>query len=226
MARTAALSLSQPTRLVIADDHALLREGLAEILHAHPDFLVVGEACDGVEAVARTRELRPDIVLMDVAMPSMDGLAATRILTSGPHDWTIVMLTFDSDKGGLLAAIRAGASGYLLKTMHAADLVGALRSLRGGEPPLAASLAGHLIDELRRLSAHPVQPPTEPPPALTGRERDVLTLVAEGAGDKQIARVLSLSVYTVKAHMRSILAKLPADRRQEAARYALREGLL
>jgi len=220
------VSPRRPIRLVIADDHALVREGLVEILRGQPDFQVVGEASDGAEAVARTRQLRPDIVLMDLAMPTLDGLAATRILTSGPHDWKIVILTFHTDKGGLLAAINAGASGYLLKTMHAADLVTALRGLRDGEPPLAATLTGHVMDELRRLSADAVPPRAEPAATLTGREKDVLALVAEGAGDKQIARTLSVSVYTVKAHVRSILAKLQVGGRHEAARCARRDKLL
>jgi NarL family two-component system response regulator LiaR len=215
-----------PTRVVIADDHALVRDGLAEIIGAQSDFEVVGQASDGVEAVARTRELKPDVVLMDLTMPSMDGLTATRILTSFKHEWKIVMLTFDADRTGLLNAISAGAAGYLVKTMHSADLIRALRGMRDGEPPLAPKLAGHVIDELRRLSAQPAQPSADRVPALTDRERDVLNLVAKGAGDKQVARALSLSLYTVKAHMRNILAKLPVDGRQQAARYARREGLL
>jgi DNA-binding NarL/FixJ family response regulator len=212
--------------VVIADDHALVRDGLAEILGAQPDFEVAGQASDGVEAVAKTRELQPDIVLMDLAMPGMDGLAATRMLTSGQHSWKIVILTFDADQSGLLSAINAGASGYLLKTMHSEDLIRALRGLREGELPLAPALAGYVVDELRRMSAHPAQSAVDRPPELTNRERDVLALVAQGAGDKQIARELSLSLYTVKAHMRNILAKLPVDGRQQAARYARRQGLL
>jgi DNA-binding NarL/FixJ family response regulator len=217
---------SPPTRVLVADDHALLREGIAEILRSQDDFHVVGQAGDGAEAVAMTRELAPDIVLMDLSMPGMDGLAATRLLTSGEHAWKIVILTIAADKDGLIDAINAGASGYLLKTMHAADLLGALRRARGGEPALAPTLADCVIEELRRLSSHPARAPSAPATALTRREEEVLVLIANGATDRQIARSLCVSLYTVKSHVRSILAKLNAHGRHEAARYARREGLL
>jgi DNA-binding NarL/FixJ family response regulator len=216
-----------PTGVLVVDDHALLREGIAEILRAQDDFRVVGEASDGAEAVARARELVPDIVLMDLSMPGMDGLAATRLLTGGQHDWKIVILTIAADKDGLIDAINAGASGYLLKTMHAADLLGALRRMRNGEPALAPTLADCVIEELRRLSSHPAQAISGPPPAaLTRREEEVLALIVKGATDQQIARTLCVSLYTVKSHVRNILAKLNARGRHEAARYARREGLL
>jgi DNA-binding NarL/FixJ family response regulator len=218
--------VSVPTRVLIADDHALIREGIAEILRAQDDFRVVGEASDGAEAVARTRELAPDIVLMDLSMPGMDGLAATRLLTDGQHSWKIVILTITADKEGLVDAINAGASGYLLKTMSAADLLGALRRMGDGEPALAPTLAGSVIDELRRLSSHSAQAPVGPSAVLTRREEEVLALVAQGASDRQIARTLCVSLYTVKSHVRSILAKLNAHGRHEAARFARREGLL
>ena len=179
----------------------------------------------GVEAVAITRRIRPDIVLMDVSMPGMDGLEATRLLTEGRQDWRIVMLTASADKAELLAAMKAGASGYLLKSMRSDDLARALRALRDGEVPIAAALSGHIVDELRRLSGCSAQLPAIIP-VLTRREQDVLAAVARGASDKQAARELSVSVYTVKAHMRNILAKLQVGGRQEAARYARREGLL
>jgi DNA-binding NarL/FixJ family response regulator len=226
MAAASGVSPAAPIRVVIADDHALVREGLAEILRAQPDFQVVGEASDGAEAVASTKEQCPDIVLMDLMMPSLDGLAATRLLTSGQHSWKIVILSINTDRGSLLDALNAGASGYLLKTMHSADLLRALRGMRDGEPPLAAALGGYVIDELRRLSARPPQAPEPSQPALTRRERDVLALVDQGLGDKQIARALCVSTYTVKTHMRNILAKLQVGGRQQAARYARRGGLL
>jgi DNA-binding NarL/FixJ family response regulator len=218
--------VSMPSRVLIADDHALIREGIAEILRAQDDFRVIGQASDGAEAVARTRELAPDIVLMDLSMPGMDGLAATRLLTDGQHGWKVVILTIAADREGLIAAINAGASGYLLKTMSAADLLGALRRMREGEPALAPTLTGSVMDELRRLSSHSAQAPLGPPVVLTRREEEVLALVAQGASDRQIARTLCVSLYTVKSHVRSILAKLNAHGRHEAARYARREGLL
>jgi two-component system, NarL family, response regulator LiaR len=226
VATASDMSPPAPTRVLIVDDHALVREGLAEILRAQPDFRVVGEASDGVEAVAAARELCPDIVLMDLTMPSLDGLGATRLLTGGQHDWKIVILTIRADKSGLLEAINAGASGYLLKTMHAADLLRALRGMRAGEPPLAATLKGHVLEELKRLSAQPPQAHAPSLPALTRRERDVLALADQGSSDKQIARTLCVSIYTVKTHMRNILAKLHAGGRREAAVYARRAGLL
>lgn len=226
MAGIASMTAPSLTRVVVADDYALIREGLVAILCDQPDFQVIGEASDGAEAVARTREMHPDIVLMDIEMPSMDGLEATRLLTVGPHEWRIVILTVHADQAGLLAAIDAGASGYLLKTMHADDLVLALRGMREGRPPLEPSLAGHVVDELRRLLAHVRQVPSGPAASLTKREADILAMVARGASDKQIARALSISLYTVKAHMRNILSKLSASGRHEAARYARREGML
>lgn len=212
-----------PIRVLIADDHALVREGLVGILRAQPGIEVAGEASDGVEAVATTRQIAPDIVLMDVSMPGMDGLEATRVLTQGPHEWRIVMLTASADKAELLEAMKAGASGYLLKSMRAEELATALRALGDGEMPIAPALSAHIVDELRRLSGRAAPAGN---PVLTKREQDVLAAVARGAGDKQVARELSVSIYTVKAHMRNILAKLQVDGRYEAARYARREGLL
>jgi DNA-binding NarL/FixJ family response regulator len=242
MAGDGGMTPPQPTSIIVAEDHVLVRQGLVEILRAQPDFHVVGEVSDGIEAVAKTRELRPDIVLMDLAMPGLNGVEATRVLACERYDCKIVILTGSADKGDLIEAIKAGANGYLLKTMDAGDLVRALRGLRDGAPVLAPSLTGHVVDELRRLAGQ--QPGTpdegrraeehraegrgaeESRPPLTKREEDVLALVAQGRGDKQIARTLSISVYTVKTHIRNILAKLQVSGRQEAVMQARRDGLL
>jgi DNA-binding NarL/FixJ family response regulator len=214
------------TRVLVADDHSLVSDGLAEILGAQQDFVVVGQASDGAEAVEMARALRPDVVLMDLTMPGLNGLEATRLLAGQQPECKVVILTIDADQHSLFEALNAGAAGYLLKTMRSSDLVHALRRMRAGEPPVAPVLAGHIVDEFRRLSARAAQAPAEAPLTLTKREEEVLALVATGASDKQIARALSISIYTVKAHMRNILAKLPVDGRREATRYARRTGLL
>jgi DNA-binding NarL/FixJ family response regulator len=218
-------------RVLLADDHHLFREGLASILNAQPDFEVVGEARDGLEAVVKARQLVPDLILMDVGMPGCDGLEATQRIRSELADVAIVMLTIRDENEKLFEAIRNGAQGYLLKSIRSVEMLNLLRGALRGDAAITPSLGGRMLQEFRRVSQQALEHPAGEYPAgesavLTARERDVLSLVAEGATNQEIAETLHVSVHTVKSHMRKILAKLHLDRRHEAASYALREGLI
>ena len=213
-------------RTLLADDHHLFREGLINILENQPEFEVVGEAGDGLEAVVKARKLQPDLILMDVAMPSCDGLEATKIIKAEMPDVTIVMLTVRDENEKLFEAIRNGAQGYLLKSITSREmrilLCGAVR----GEAAITPTLGGRMLEEFRRVSQRSTDLPGEETVSLTAREREVLCLVSEGASNKEIAQALHVSIHTVKSHMRKILTKLHMDKRQEAASYAKREGLI
>lgn len=213
-------------RVLLVDDHALFREGLASILGAQPDFEIVGEAEDGLEAVVKAHALKPDLILMDITMPGCDGIEATRRIKHLLPETTIVMLTVHDEEEKLFEAICAGAQGYLLKNMRARDMSQLLRGAVRGEAAITPALAGRILEEFRRLAR--VAPPSEEADAfaLTARERQVLGLIAEGASDKEIADALGISLYTVKSHVRNILAKLHASSRHEAAYRARRRGLV
>jgi len=210
-------------RVLLADDHGLFREGLASIITAQPDFEVVGEAADGLEALVKARELVPDLILMDIGMPGCDGLEATRLIKQEVPAVTIVMLTVQADEEKLFESVKHGAQGYLLKSMHSQEMLALLRGVMRGEAAITPVLAGRMLEEFRRLSRLAPQPP-EKSGALTHREREVLSLVAEGASDKEIARALCVSLPTVKSHMRNILAKLHVSSRREAASYVRNKG--
>lgn len=213
-------------RVLLADDHALFREGLAGILNAQPDFEVVGEAGDGLEALVKAQELVPDLILMDVGMPGCDGLEATRRIKQELPAVTIVMLTVRDEEEKLFEAIKSGAQGYLLKNIRSREMLKLLRGAVRGEAAITPALAGRMLEEFRRLSQQVPWDASEEVPALTSREQEVLGLAAEGATDKEIAEALSISLHTVKSHMRNILAKLHVSSRREAARYARHKGLL
>jgi two-component system, NarL family, response regulator LiaR len=200
-------------RVLIADDHAVVRQGLRTFLDLQEDIEVVAEAGDGAEAIAAAARLEPDIVLIDLVMPGVDGIEALRRLREQvPNARAIVLSSFvDDDK--LFPAIRAGAAGYLLKDVQPQELVEAIRTVHGGGALLHPQVAARLLDEL-----------TEDP--LTPREREVLVLIGRGMPNKLIARELSLSEKTVKAHVSSILAKLGVSDRTQAALYAVREGIV
>jgi DNA-binding NarL/FixJ family response regulator len=199
---------------------------LAYILNQQVDFEVIGEADDGLEALIKVRELEPDLILMDVTMPGCDGLEATQRIKAELPDTTIVMLTVCDENEKLYEAIRNGAQGYLLKSIRSAEMLHLLRGAVSGEAAITAALAGRLLVEFRRVSQVAVDFPGDNPVALTAREQDVLSLVAEGATNKEIAQQLHLSMHTVKSHMRKILAKLHLERRNEAASFAQRQGLI
>ena len=209
------------TTVLLADDQALVRAGFALILNAEPDIEVVGEAADGNEAVARTTELTPDVVLMDVRMPGLDGIEATRRITSSiPSTKLLMLTTFDLDEY-VIAAFRAGASGFLLKTAPRDQLVAAVRTVQTGEALLAPISTRKLIEQF-------AQPPEDSPAlaSLTGRERDVLVLLARGLSNAEIAAELVVEPSTVKSHVASLLSKLDCRDRIQAVVFAYESGLI
>lgn len=213
-------------RVLLVDDHTLFREGLAGILNTQPDFQVVGEASDGLEAVVKARELMPDLILMDIGMPGVDGLEATRRIKQELPATAIVMLTVRDEEEKLFGAIKNGAQGYLLKSIRSHEMLRLLRGAVRGEAAITPALAGRMLEEFRRMSR--VLPPQarEGPVTLTHREQEVLSLVAEGQTDKEVADALHISLHTVKSHMRNILAKLHVSNRYQAARYARDRGVV
>jgi DNA-binding NarL/FixJ family response regulator len=214
-------------RVLLADDHSLFREGLASILNAQPDFEVIGEAGDGLEVLVKARELMPDLILMDINMPGCDGLEATEQIKHECPSIIIVMLTVRDEDEKLFQAIRSGAQGYLLKNIRSWEMVNLLRGAVQGEAAITSALAGRMLEEFRRLGQRQAHTsPGDDVVTLTARERDILSLVATCATDKEIADQLCISVHTVKSHMRNILAKLQLGRRHEAALFAMREGLI
>ncbi|HEY3063757.1 MAG TPA: response regulator transcription factor [Chloroflexota bacterium] len=212
-------SSTEAIRVLIVDDHGVVREGLRAYLELEPDIQVVGEARDGLDAVRRASELHPDVVLMDLVMPNMDGVAATtRIKEAQPSTHVIVLTSFlDDDR--VVPAIKAGATSYLLKDVAAADLARAIRAARAGQAQLHPEVARRLMQQ--------VTAPRKPDASaqLTDREREVLRLLADGRSNKEIARSLVVSERTVKGHVSNILGKLGLQDRTQAALYAVRHGL-
>jgi DNA-binding NarL/FixJ family response regulator len=214
-------------RILLVDDHDLFREGLAGIISTQPDLQVIGEAGDGLEAIVKARELKPDLIMMDIQMPGCDGLEATQKIKRELPDIVIVMLTVRDEEEKLFEAIRSGAQGYLLKNIRSHDLLEGLRGAMRGEAAISPILAGHMLEEFRRLSQYePREAIRDELAMLTLREKDVLSLVAQGRPDKEIATILSISLHTVKSHLRNILGKLQVNTRREAAWLAKNKGLL
>ena len=212
--------MTPPIRVVIADDHAIVRKGIRALLSVKPDIEVVGEASDGAETVAQAQALCPDVILMDLVMPEMDGIEATRQIVGQQPGVRILVLTSFAADDKVFPAIKAGALGYLLKDSGPDDLVQAIHQVYRGEPALEPSIARKVLLELS-------QPPKEPltPEPLTGRELEVLRLVARGRSNRQIAEQLVITEMTVRTHVSNILSKLHLASRTQAALYALREGL-
>lgn len=213
-------------RILLADDHALFREGVSKIFKAQPDFEVVGEANDGIEAIIKAKELLPDLILMDVTMPVCDGLEATQQIKTELPEITIVMLSVSDEDEKVFQAIRNGAQGYLLKSINSQEMLAGLRGAVRGEAAISRAMGGRMLAEFRRISHKGNQSDYEDLVSLTIREQEVLILVAEGKSNKEIAASLNVSIHTVKSHMRKILAKLHIEKRQEAALFAKREGLI
>jgi NarL family two-component system response regulator LiaR len=207
-------------RVLVADDQAIVRKGICALLATEPGIQVVGEAQSGREAIAASRQLRPDVVLMDLVMPDVDGLEATRRITaSHPEVRVLVLTSFDGDDK-LFPALRAGAQGYLLKDSGPEDLVQAIHDVHGGKSSLHPSVARKVLRELTAPSSR--RPENG---SLTDREVEVLCLVAQGHSNQEIAHQLTISEATVRTHVSNILAKLDLCSRTQAALYALRQGL-
>jgi DNA-binding NarL/FixJ family response regulator len=205
-------------RVLVVDDHAFVREGLRAFLDLQDGIEVVGEAADGEEAIAAAERLRPDVVLLDLVMPGLDGVAAIRVLRERLPATRAIVLTSFLDEDKLLPALRAGAAGYLLKNSAPAEVARAVRAAPAGEAVLDPSAAARLIDALARVE--------EPLDTLTPREREVLVLLGRGFPNKQIALELGLAEKTVKTHVGHVLAKLGVADRTQAAVVAVRAGLV
>jgi NarL family two-component system response regulator LiaR len=206
-------------RVLVVDDHTLVRKGTRALLAEVEDIEVVGEAADGREAVDQAETLRPDVILMDLVMPVMDGIEATRRITENQPDTRILALTSFAADDKVFPSIKAGALGYLLKHADPEELVDAIRSVYHGEPSLHPSIARKVLHEVR----HPSEERPTPDP-LTEREIEVLHLVAQGMSNQEIADQLSIAEVTVRTHVSNILGKLHLANRVQAALYALREG--
>jgi DNA-binding NarL/FixJ family response regulator len=211
-------------RLLIADDHTLVRQGIRLLLETQPDFQVVGEASDGAQVVQMANELHPDIVVMDLAMPNMDGIEATRAIKRGVPETQILALTMYENDEYFFKMLEAGAAGYVLKRAAAHELIAALRAVDHGEVVLSPTLIKKLvIDYVGRTQAgegHAV------PPNVTAREQEVLTLIAEGYSNREIAERLGVSLSTVQTHYAHLIEKLNLRNRTELVKYALRHGLI
>jgi DNA-binding NarL/FixJ family response regulator len=213
-------------RVLIVDDHALFRRGLEMVLAQEQDIVVVGEASDGTEAVQKAQELMPDIVLMDVRMPKRGGIEATRqIKELLPHS-KILMLTISDEEADLYDAIKAGATGYLLKEVSIEEVAQAVRAVQAGQSLISPSMASKLLSEFATMVKRADEKQAVPQPRLTDREMEVLKLVAQGRNNRDIAKELFISENTVKNHIRNILEKLHLHSRMEAVVYAVREKLL
>lgn len=211
-------------RVLIADDHALFRDSLRSLLTAN-DLEVVGEASNGEEAVKMAWELKPDVVLMDLMMPEVDGLEATKRLAAELPDMKVVMLTASEDEEHLFEAIKAGAKGYLLKDLEAEQFFELLRGVERGEPALTPTLARRLLDEFAKPTRREAQ--RYDPDALTAREQEVLELMVKGVtSNRKLASELNVSENTVKFHVRNILDKLHLHNRAQVVGYALRHRLV
>ncbi|HWB72252.1 MAG TPA: response regulator transcription factor [Egibacteraceae bacterium] len=222
----AELERSDVVRVVVADDHALFRRGLEMVLESEPDIEVVAEASDGNEVVGLAVEHAPDLVLMDVRMPGQGGIEATKAIKDAVPNTKILMLTISDEEEDLYEAIKAGASGYLLKEISIDEVAAAIRSVHAGQSLISPSMASKLLNEFAAMARKDKEKQQMPAPRLTDREMEVLALVAQGLNNRDIARKLFISENTVKNHVRNILEKLHLHSRMEAVVYAVREKLL
>jgi len=228
-ARPAGSRASDPIRALIVDDHALFRRGLEMVLAAEDDIELVGEASDGTEAVQKAGESLPDVVLMDIRMPKFSGIEACRAMKEVAPSAKIVMLTISDEEEDLFEAIRAGASGYLLKDIPLDDVADVVRAVHGGQSLINPSMAAKLLTEFATLAKRDEEEQRVeqvPAPKLTDREMQVLKLVARGMNNRDIAKELFISENTVKNHVRNILEKLQIHSRMEAVMVAVREKLI
>ena len=211
-------------RIVLADDHVLMRHGLRLLLERQPDFQVVGEAADGRETVEICDAQKPDVLVLDIAMPNLNGIEAARQVAAKLPQTAIVILSMHADESYVLRALKAGARGYLLKDSAEADLINAIRSVKEGKAFLSPAISKMLVDDyVRRLEQRGVEDSYE---LLTTREREVLQLLAEGKSNKEVANMLNLSLYTVETHRGNILQKLNLHSVPELILYAVRKGVI
>ncbi len=207
-------------KILVVDDHGLLRDGIRALLNLHDDIEIVGEASEGKEAIEKTRELAPDVVVMDIAMPGMDGLEATRRIKKKSPEVKVLALTQHDNKEYILSAIKAGAAGYMPKRALGSELVSAIRAVHKGGSFLYPSATTALIEDYLR------QVEEEPYDDLTNREREILKLIADGRTSREIADMLFISLKTVLGHRTKIMEKLDIHNRTQLIKYAMRKGLV
>ena len=215
----------KPLRILLVDDQTLFRKAIASLFSTREDIEVVGEASDGLEAIAAARETLPDIILMDLNMPNCTGLEAVKQIKKELPEIKVIMLTISDDDQDVFTAIKNGAEGYLLKNMEPRELFEMLEKTRNGELAIKGVLARKILQEFRQLEGKTEKPP-ETSEALTPREIRVLQLIATGASNLEIAQSLYISENTVKLHLRNILTKLQLNNRIQAAVYAVKKGLV
>lgn len=212
--------MTDPIKVLIADDHQVVRQGLCTFLELHEDIVVVGEADNGATAVEMAVSLAPDVVLMDLVMPKMDGVTATREIKASAANTHVIALTSFAEDAQVFPAIQAGASSYLLKDVSPDELVDAIRAVHRGETRLHPDIARKLLEQV----AHPPVAPSSVTSDLTEREREVVSLVAQGCSNQEIANRLIISSKTVKTHISNILSKLGLEDRTQLAIFALKNG--
>jgi two-component system nitrate/nitrite response regulator NarL len=217
----------KPIRILIVDDHTLFRSGIKLALQRHEGFEVVGEAGDGLEGIKRARQLKPDVVLLDLHMPGTGGLEALRVLVEDLPETQVIMLTVSEDAEDLLETLRAGARGYLLKNIDTEFFLESIQRAARGESVMSPQIAHKLADSLRAPQKDSATVAADVSPSkLSPREREIIVMLAHGASNKEIARVLNLSESTIKIHVQGILRKLNIAKRVQAAVYAVEHGLI
>ena len=214
----------KPIRLLLVDDHALFRKGLVSLLKREDAFEVVAEAEDGAEAIKKAKQLKPDLVLMDIHMPGTDGIEATRRIREMLPGTRVVILTISEDDKDLFEAIKCGAHGYLLKKLEPEELYAMLRGVFEGEAPISRATAGRILNEFAMQARRKATPQLEE--ELSAREKEVLQCLASGLTNKEIGNKLGIAENTVKNHLKNILGKLHLENRVQAATFALQKGLV
>ena len=213
-----------PTRILLADDHTVMRNGLRLLLERQPNLVVIGEASDGRETVRLAESLLPDVVILDIAMPNLNGIEAARQIVGANPDIAIVILSMHSDESYVIRALKAGARAYLLKDSAEGDLIAAIRAITEGKSFFSPAISRILVEDyMRQLEQKHVEDTYE---LLTAREREILQLLAEGKMNKEVAAMLHLSVYTVETHRTHILQKLNLHNVPELILYAVRKGII
>lgn len=216
--------MSEPIHILLADDHAVMRTGLRLVLERQADFQVIGEASDGREAIALAQQHHPEVVVMDVTMPNLNGIEAARQISTAQPETSIVMLSMHSDEAYVLRALKAGARGYLLKESAESDLIAAIHAVHTGKAFFSPAVSRMLMEDyIRQLQDREIEDSYE---LLTTREREILQLIAEGRSNKEIAGILNLSLYTVETHRGNLMEKLNLHTVPELILYAVRKGVI